>query len=220
MRRRATGWVVAIILLTLRATCRVRVYNDPRPALQAAGKSYAYSILHAHQVSAAIRREPNTAAMVSRSADGELLVIAFKALGVLPIRGSSHQGGKDRGGQAALLELVEHVDCGGRAIIAIDGPRGPRNQVRKGIAVLSKRTGAAVLNVVTLPTRRWILGKAWDRLQMPMPFCRIDAYFADPLLIAEDESIEEFRQRIEASLNQLEAKHDPDEAKYQGKTKR
>jgi len=210
--RRILGWLVAAMMILLRATCRVRVMNDPRPALQAAGQAYAYSVLHAHQVSVAIRREPHTAAMVSRSADGELLIPAFNALRIRSIRGSNQQKGGDRGGRAALDELIEYVGHKRPVILAVDGPRGPRNKVRKGIAVLSQRSGAAVLNVVAIPTRRWIIGKVWDRLQIPQPFSRIDAYFADPISPRAGESAEEYRRRIEASLNELERQHDPAEA--------
>lgn len=214
-------WLVAVAMVTLRVTCRVRIHNDPRPRLQAADLPYIYSVLHAHQIAAAINREPHTAAMVSQSADGELLMPAFRALGIHVVRGSNRQNkgahlGQDRGGQAALEGLVAHVSGGGPAILAVDGPRGPRNRVRKGIASLSQRSGGAVLNVVTIPSRRWILRHSWDRLQIPKPFSTIDAYFAEPLLPEEGESVEKFRLRIENSLNALEAAHDPGEAVFRG----
>ena len=206
------SWVLGLSMLFLRITCRVRVHNDPRGQLKANSENYAFSILHAHQLAAAINREPGTAAMVSQSGDGQLLVPGFWLLRVKAIRGSSRSERNDKGGRSALNGLVEHVKGGSPAIIAVDGPRGPRGQIRKGIAVLSKESGGAVLNVITIPNRRWILSRTWDRLQIPQPFSRIDAYFAEPLRLAEGESIESFRRRIEASLNLLEATYDPEEA--------
>lgn len=213
---RLLGWSVALAMVLLRVTCRTRLHDDPRPKLRAAGKKYVYSVLHAHQVAAAIKREANTAAMVSRSTDGEMLMPAFRALGIKSVRGSNRQSHGDRGGRAALDELVHHVEAGGPAILAVDGPRGPRSHVRKGIAVLSQRSGAAVLNVIIVPSRRWVLKHSWDRLQIPYPFSRLDAYFAEPLTMAEGESIEQFRHRIEDSLRQLESAVDPAEAAYHG----
>jgi hypothetical protein len=207
--RTLQSWLLALVMVLLRATCRVSVHDDPRDRLRAANQPYVFSILHAHQVSAAINRERNTAAMVSQSGDGQLLVPGFWVLGIKAIRGSSRGAGQDKGGRSALQELISHVVGGAPAILAVDGPRGPRNHVRKGIAVLSRESGAAVLNVVTVPSRRWILRRTWDRLQIPVPFCRIHAYFAEPLRLRDDETIEQFRQRIESSLNELEASHDP-----------
>ncbi|MEM6798784.1 MAG: DUF374 domain-containing protein [Planctomycetota bacterium] len=207
------GYFFAFAMLLLRATCSVRVAYDPRAELRSTGEPYVYSILHAHQASAAINREKGTAAMVSASADGQLLVAGFWALGIISKRGSNQgRKGDDKGGLLAIDQMVEHVAGGRPALLAVDGPRGPRNRVRKGIAVLSRRSGGAVLNVVLVPSRRWVLRGAWDRMQIPKPFCRIDAYFAEPLRPRADESVEAYRLRIEASLNDLEHKHDPAEA--------
>jgi lysophospholipid acyltransferase (LPLAT)-like uncharacterized protein len=215
LTRKLQSGTLAAVMLGLRATCRIKLHDDPRCELKERGQPYVYSVLHAHQVAAAIGREKGTAAMVSRSNDGELLLGGFKALGIKAIRGSSRNSKagvvRDNGGQSALKELIAHVQAGSPAYLAVDGPRGPRNHVRKGIAVLAKETGAAVLNIVAVPNRRWIFSKAWDRLQLPKPFCHINAYFAEPLFILPGESVEDFRRRIEASLNALEAKHDPTE---------
>jgi len=212
----AIAWPIAAVVLLLRWTCRLRLHGDPRPALRERGERFAYAILHAHQVAAAINTDPDTAAMVSRSGDGELMVRAFHALGVTPIRGSSQKDGKDRGGGAALDKLVEHVAGGSPAIIAVDGPRGPRGRVRKGIASLAQRADAAIVTVVLVPTARIRVTLSWDRFQVPLPFSRIDAYFAEPIRPEPGEGVEALRRRIEASLNALEQDHDPREAASTG----
>lgn len=204
------GWPIAMAVMAFRWTCRVRIHGvDPRPALRERGEKYVFSILHAHQIAIVAFAEPNTAAMVSRSGDGELLQPTFKMLQVVPQRGSNRRGGTD-----ALDAMVDHVDRGaGPALIAVDGPRGPRGQVRKGIASLSKRTGASVLNVIVVPRWRLTFKGAWDRFQVPLPFSRLDAYFAEPIRPNPNEGVESLRRRIEASLNGLEAEHDPSEAR-------
>ena len=150
--------------------------------------------------------------MVSQSRDGEYVARGLQAVGIKPIRGSSKRQGQDKGGLSALDNLIEHVRGGSPAYLAVDGPRGPRNRVHKGIAVLSQKTGAAVLNVAVVPTRRWIIKKSWDRFQIPWPLCRIDTYFGAPIEPRQGESVEEYRRRIEESLNTLEALRDPTEA--------
>jgi lysophospholipid acyltransferase (LPLAT)-like uncharacterized protein len=198
--------------MILRATCRVRIHNDPRPALQADKARYVFSVLHAHQIAAAICRERGTAAMVSQSRDGDFVALGLRLLGIKTLRGSSRRRGQDKGGLSALNSLMEHVRTGRPAYLAVDGPRGPRNRVHKGIAVLSQQTGAAVLNVVAVPTRRWIFKRSWDRFQIPKPFCRIHILVAAPIWPHHGEPIERYRRRIEQSLCQLEASNDPAEA--------
>ena len=151
--------------------------------------------------------------MVSRSEDGELLIPCLWLRGIVPIRGSNrHKNGDSKGGLGAIDALVEHVAGGAPGYLAVDGPRGPRNRVHKGIAVLSQRTGAAVVNLVAVSSRRWIFTRAWDRFQIPKPFSTIHGYFGEPIFPRKDESVEQYRKRIEVSLNDLERQHDPIES--------
>jgi hypothetical protein len=168
--------------------------------------------LHAHQIAAAICGDHGTAAMVSQSRDGDFVALGLRLLGIKTIRGSSRRNKKNKGGLLALNDLVEHVRTGQPAYLAVDGPRGPRNRAHKGIAVLSQQTGAAVLNVVAVPTRRWIFKRSWDRFQIPKPFCRIDIFIGPPIWPQQGEPIEQYRRRIEQLLCQLETSNDPAEA--------
>ncbi len=206
------GWFIALAVIILRATCRIRLHEDPRPDLRKIAHPYVYSVLHSHQIAAVIDGERGTGAMVSRSEDGELLLPSLGICGIVPIRGSNRRKSGDKGGLAAIEALIEHVAGGAPGYLAVDGPRGPRNRVHKGIAVLSQRTGAAVVNMVAVPSRRWIFSRAWDRFQIPKPFTTIHGYFGEPIFPCEGETVEQYRKRIEIALNELERKHDPVES--------
>ena len=208
--KRLVSYLVAVFSLFVRLTCRVRVHNDPRHTMTAEGVPHIFAALHAHQVAAMVSADPRTGAMVSRSDDGQIIVPALRVNGHVPVRGSS--GKSDKGGATALKALIEYLDVGKPVILAVDGPRGPRGTVHKGVGVLAKKSKAGVLPVLVIPSRRFIVGKAWDRLQIPLPFGTIDAYFTEPLFPRKGERLEEFAKRIEAELRRLELKHDPDEA--------
>lgn len=215
--RLLAGWSLAVLVLILRWSCRVRWHADPRPALREAGIPYAYAILHCHQVAAVIGAEHGTAAMVSRSVDGDLLVPSLRVAGVVPVRGSTRRRGKSKGGGTALRALLEHVRGGRPAYLAVDGPRGPRGHVNRGIARLASATGAAIVIAAPIPRHRYTFAKAWDRFQIPLPFTPIDMFFGEPLRMGDDEDVEAFRRRVETALAELENRHDPGEAEL-GKT--
>jgi hypothetical protein len=59
------------------------------------------AFLHAHQLSIIIGSEPGTAAMVSRSRDGQLVVPALKLAGCVVFRGSKKSNNRARGGHAS-----------------------------------------------------------------------------------------------------------------------
>lgn len=204
------GWHAAAIFFVMRITCRVRVHNDPRPWLWSRNIPYTIALLHAHQLAGSICVERGSGVMVSRSDDGEIIVPTLRVAGMVPIRGSSGTGRK--GGATAFQAMLEHVKSGNTGILTVDGPRGPRGRVQKGIGMLAEKSGAAVMTIMAIPTRRWVINRAWDRLQIPMPFSTIDVYFDTPLEFQPGESLEQFAERVEQSLQKLEALHDPDQA--------
>lgn len=194
----------------LRITCRVVPINDQRADIRAQGKTYIYAGLHAQQIAFVMMGEPGSGAIVSRSDDGDLIADTLAKTGVVPIRGSG--GATRKGGALALRAIVNHVAGGKPACIAVDGPTGPRGIVNPGVALLSKKTGAAVLPLSLVPRFRFVLKRSWDRTQVPLPFGRIDAMFADPMLAREGESVTDFADRIAAKLAELECINDPKEA--------
>ncbi len=210
--RHIAPWIAGVYVLILRLTCRLRYHNDPRQRLARDGINNVIAALHAEQIAGSLGAEPGSGTMVSRSADGEIVVPALRVSGHVPIRGSS--GSAEKGGATALQALIEHVKRGHPGMLAVDGPRGPRGCVQKGIALLAKKTDAAVITVIVVPSRRWILRKTWDRIQLPKPFSTIEYYFDQPLFPEPDEPLEHFTERVENQLNRLEAKHDPEEAAW------
>src|SRR5690606_4272909 len=85
---RFLSWLVVGVVYLLRGTCRIVFHNDPRPELRKRGSGYLYGFLHAHQLSVMIGSERGTAAMVSRSNDGSLIVPALQTIGCVVYRGS------------------------------------------------------------------------------------------------------------------------------------
>ncbi|QDV84531.1 lysophospholipid acyltransferase family protein [Planctomycetes bacterium TBK1r] len=207
---RVLPFLVTGFIWLIRTTCRVRAVNDSRDRLRAAGQPYLYAGLHGQQIAMVVHAEKGAGALVSRSKDGDLIARTLEKTGVIPIRGSS--GASRKGGVTALRALVAHVSSGRPACVAVDGPKGPRGIASPGIAMLSQKTGAPVLPMSLIPTKRIVLSRTWDRTQIPLPFCRIDGIFGDPMYPRDGESVAEFTQRIQDELLRLEAAYDPSEA--------
>lgn len=200
------GWLIACITVLLRLTMRRRTVDDPRPELRRQGTRYVMAALHAHQAACVFfNDENNLAALVSRSADGDLLVPSLRARGVRPIRGSSMKNGRDKGGARALVAMAKHVNSGAPAIITVDGPRGPRGTVNPGIVKLAERSDATILPVVCIASRRSILTRTWDQMQIPWPFSTLSLCFGPPVKVIEDPSAV---ATLTESLRKLEAQHE------------
>jgi lysophospholipid acyltransferase (LPLAT)-like uncharacterized protein len=189
----------------------MRITNDPRPALDAVNQGFVYAFLHAHQAAAVIcHDEDKLVAMVSRSTDGDLLIPSLRCLGIMASRGSSRKGNQDKGGRQALTEIKNHLRGGVPVAIAVDGPRGPRNFVHRGVAEMGLDTQCPILPVAIICSRKWVLN-TWDRMQIPKPFARVEfAYGA--LIQPADQDSARLREAVAAALRQLEMDNDPQEA--------
>ncbi len=208
------AWIGAFGFVALNLTCRLRTQRDPRPALRAAGTPYVHAILHAHQLAALLNHgERQCGAMISRSTDGDLVIPLCRLTRIRPFRGSTRKAGTNKGGRAALGEMIDFMRATGLpCTFTVDGPRGPRNQVQLGVAVTAVETGALVIALSIVPRRRWIVARSWDRLQIPKPFTTFEAAFAPPIDPRAFPDVEALRSEIEAALNRLERELDPSEA--------
>ena len=70
----------------------------------------------------------------------------------------------------------------GMLALTPDGPRGPAERVKPGLAWLASRSGWAVVPVAAAAKRAWVLG-SWDRFRIPWPFARVCLAFGEPLRV-------------------------------------
>jgi lysophospholipid acyltransferase (LPLAT)-like uncharacterized protein len=141
--------------------------------------------------------------LASRSRDGEMLARVLERFGLEVIRGSS-----SRGGSAALRAMVEALRQGQNVMVVPDGPRGPREQVKPGIAALARLSGAPVVPMAIGAAPEWQLD-SWDRFRIPKPFARCVARMGAAIPPPPDrEHDEAARAAIERALVELSARVD------------
>jgi hypothetical protein len=144
-------------------------------------------------------------AIISQSRDGDMIAQVVSRLGFHPVRGSSSRGGK-----AALDALIAYLDGHTAAVHAVDGPRGPKGEVKAGIIRMAQRSGALIFPVFISTNRAWIL-KSWDRFLIPKPFSRVMIRWGDPLHVPEnltETAFEAMRKTLEARLRTNQARDD------------
>jgi len=198
--KRVLGALIAfgVRLLTTSVRCKVQG-RDAVDALLARGERLIYSFWHGRQaVMLKMHEGEAVVIMVSLSADGTLQKKVVEHYGYSTVRGSS-----SRRGVAALLELkrliLEDRCIGG---LAVDGPRGPREEAKEGAATLAAKTGAYLIPISAAMKHRWML-KSWDRLQIPWPFTPAWMVYGEP--VAVENTAEGKRAGIEALQRQLDA---------------
>ncbi len=149
------------------------------------------------------RPDARYVSIISQSKDGELIARIVEGCGHATARGSS-----TRGGLKALLTAKRIMEKESRAcVFTVDGPKGPRHQVKDGVLFLAHRAKAPIYPVRAFPRRKKVFDRAWDRFELPMPFTRCVVRTGEPLFIQAEELtpevLEKERKRLEKAFEIL-----------------
>ena len=140
--------------------------------------------------------------LASTSQDGDTISFVLERLGHQMVRGSSRHGGI-----TAYRQLIKAAENGACTAITVDGPIGPRHEVKMGVLRLAQKTGQPIFPV-TAVAKRFIRFNSWDHFRFPLPFSPILVYFGDPIFIPRDstqEGLEEKRKQLQTALLAQEA---------------
>ena len=139
------------------------------------------------------------AILISRHRDGELIARIVEKMGFKTVRGSA---GRGKGGDRAFKEMVKLIEKGYTVAITPDGPRGPREVAKPGVAKLAMKTGVPVYPLTFSANWKFNLN-SWDRFLIPYPFSKCRVILGEPILPQNFPSEEELRKEIELKLKKL-----------------
>jgi lysophospholipid acyltransferase (LPLAT)-like uncharacterized protein len=145
-------------------------------------------------------RDRRIVVVTSRSLDGEYIARFLKRFGFGTVRGSS-----SRGGVRALVEAIRCIRRGMPVAFTVDGPRGPRYEVKPGPVALAKKTSNPILPFSVECSSFWTVN-SWDRLQIPKPFARALFTYGAPIDVqsdAGDSMLESKRLELQSALDKL-----------------
>ena len=137
--------------------------------------------------------------MTSRSKDGQIIADVLALFGVQSARGSS-----SRGGDAALREILREAKRGKNIAFTPDGPRGPAGVLKEGVIFAAQSSRLPIMPVV-FAAKKYITLRSWDRMIIPKPFSKGVVIYGQPILVPRDGDAEEWRVRVETTLNELSA---------------
>lgn len=170
-------------------------------AIEASGRVPIYSLWHDRIFAGTYYlRDRGIIVITSQSLDGEYIARFLKRFGFGTIRGSS-----SRGGVKALVEAIRYIRRGLPLAFTVDGPRGPRYEVKPGPVALAKKTGNSILPFSVECLNYWKVN-SWDQLQIPRPFTRVRFTYAAPIYVPADADasvMEAKRLELQNSLDAL-----------------
>lgn len=145
-------------------------------------------------------RQPATKALVGRHQDGTFLANSLSAIGISSVRGSSSSGGAE-----AVRQLIDETR-GSHIVVTPDGPRGPRRQMKSGVAFLASHTSKLVVPTAFACTRSWSWGTGWTDLVVPKPGSTVVALAGEGILVpghVAREELASYNRRIQEEMDRL-----------------
>jgi lysophospholipid acyltransferase (LPLAT)-like uncharacterized protein len=145
-------------------------------------------------------RDRKIIVLSSRSLDSEYTARCIQRFGFGIVKGSS-----SRGAVGGLVGMIRMMKKGFPAAFTVDGPRGPRYQVKMGPVALAQKTGNPILPFVIECDRFWRLG-SWDKLQVPKPFSTAAVIFGEPIYVGHtpvDDELQAKLLELQLSLDEL-----------------
>jgi lysophospholipid acyltransferase (LPLAT)-like uncharacterized protein len=201
------GWTGTRIVSLLSATIRFEYRSlGPVPVdpLQPPERGpFIYALWHENFLVPIARfGNPGVAALVSRHTDGQLLSMLIGTTGMQIVRGSTN-----RGGVAAVREMLRSDIAPRHLAVTPDGPRGPRRVVQQGVLYLASRTRMRIVPIGVGFYRPWRVN-SWDSFAVPRPFSRVRCLFGEPLVVPPNlgqDDLQPHGIRLQSELNRLTA---------------
>jgi len=162
-------WLLALLLRTWVRTLRFEADAETVARLSKSDVPIAFVLWHnrlflSPEIFRRYRSRRRLYGLVSASKDGAWLAAFYRMIGLLPVRGSSSNFGREAGRQ-----LIELMKAGNDIGITPDGPRGPMYVVEPGVLVVTRRNQAPMVLLGAEFTRAKRL-RSWDKFYVPWPF--------------------------------------------------
>jgi lysophospholipid acyltransferase (LPLAT)-like uncharacterized protein len=130
-------------------------------------------------------------AVVSKSPDGQILSDLLSKWGFELIRGSSSTDGR------IVLENIIARAKDKIILMTPDGPRGPSQEMKAGIAVAAQRSGTPIYLLKTHFHNYKEFSKSWDKFKLPLPFSKIDINIIGSININKSLTKEEINNKLQ-----------------------
>ena len=200
------SWIAYRIITLYCMTWRIKyVNNEYYDKCRAENKGLVGALWHDQLLPIAFsERKKKIGTIASQSKDGELITNLLILWGFTVARGSS-----TRGCARALLGGKKILEQGTHLVITVDGPTGPRHEVKPGAIYASRLANTEIVGIFTR-FKRYIRFNSWDKFLLPLPFSRIEVIYTDPVKFDPDADDEINRQILENTMLDVTREITPD----------
>ena len=156
--------ILGVGITSLVKTLRIEWNGEPLP------ERAVVAFWHSKMIAGWWLAKKDAVAIVSQSKDGQRLAELLTKWKYKLVRGSSSKGGRE-----ALDDAIALIKCGDitKLVITPDGPRGPREIMKRGAFIAAKELGAPLIFLKISYENAKVLSKSWDQFEVPYPLSKV-----------------------------------------------
>jgi len=139
--------------------------------------------------------------IISPSKDGDILCQLLSTWGFSILRGSASTHSK----AVKVLRETIKIASNNKITLGIDGPKGPRREIKIGMLLAAQKTGVPIY-LVRVNAKGFRFEKAWDKCLLPYPFSKITLLQSDPIYIdkgLDRDALVDLGYELSQQLNEL-----------------
>ena len=191
-----------IVTVLCKSLKTIKVNDETIKKLDDENKNYVLTFWHGTMLLPwYLHGNPNFAALISKSKDGDLLAKILKHWNYNVVRGSSSTGG-----EIALAIMIDFAKNNYSITITPDGPRGPAHKFKAGAVITAKKSEVPLILAGVGYQKKKVLSN-WDKFEVPYFFSKAKIVYSEPIFIEANLSYEETSDIIsncENKLNELQ----------------
>ena len=135
--------------------------------------------------------------LISGHADGKIISNAISYFGIKTITGSSRKHNL-----SSLKEILKQINNDSIIGITPDGPKGPNEEVKKGLISLLKKTNVPVLPLSYSAKFKFTLN-TWDKFIFVTPFNKFIAVWGNPFQFDKNKTLAENKLILEKEIKRV-----------------
>ena len=186
--RRLAGFVLSLYVRLVKATSRIVPVPPDAYERYLPLEPTIYVAWHANAMAMPLFRGPGMGEVVGLASphpDGQIAAACINALGFRTIlgTGANEKSVHGTGGMAAFRALLREFKAGRSVFLTAEVPPTRGRPVSKGIVALARMSGRPIVTVSAASSRRTILERVWDKMQINHPFSRVALVAQGPVLV-------------------------------------
>ena len=204
--RRLIGQLLALYVRLVRATSRVVYVPADMHARYVPLEPSIYVSWHANVLAVPLFIAPGMREVVGLASphpDGQIAAAGINAHGIRTIMGTgaNEKAIHGTGGMAAFRGLLRELEAGNSVFLTAEVPPTRGRKVSKGVIALARRSGRPIVGIAAASSRRTIVEKLWDKMQVNHPFSRLVLLAVGPVVVDETKTDDAAAEELKTLLD-------------------